>query len=295
MAARTVMGGIFVAILFLGTLYAAFAPLLQPIMLPRVQVPWFTGGTGIIEQYDLVKGTNVSDAVKFIDLNVTVKFGAIFVVFSNKPNLALQAFFEHGTNAPELETNYTFDGNNSLQVSLHGESGSLNLTLGKDYRYDGDLGLRFGAVLMELGQYSDVGKLAVRIRYAGGVLLNVTSGASFEQLDLSMDIGGLLLNINADNLGRNGAINTNITMGGVMTDVGIDTARVGVSYEAEVDTGGLTVDQTYFEGPVSSTHCSVRTHGYASAAKKLDVKANIGAGGGSIQQSMGFGFPGFST
>ncbi len=295
MAARTVIGGIFVAILFLGILYAAFAPLLQPIMLPCVQVPWFTGGTGIIEQYDLVKGTNVSDAVKFIDLNVTVKFGAIFVVFSNKPNLALQASFEHGTNVSELETNYTFDGNNSLQVSLHGESGSLNLTLGRDYQYDGNLGLRFGVVFMELGQYSDVGKLAVGIRYAGCVLLNVTSGASFEQLDLSMDVGGLLLNINTDDLGRNCAINTNITMGEVMTDVGINTARVGVSYEAEVDTGGLTVDQTYFEGPVSSTHCSVRTHGYASAAKKLDVKANIGAGGGSIQQSMGFGFPGFST
>ena len=295
MAARTVIGGVFVAILFLGLLYAAFAPLLQPIRLPRVQMPWFTGGTGIIEQYGLVKGTNVSDSVRFVDLNVTVKFGAMFVVFSNKPDLALQASFEHGANAPELETNYTFDGNSSLQVSMHGESGSLNLTLGRGYRYDGELGLRFGAVFMELGQYSDVGKLAVEIRYAGGVSLNVTSGASFEQLDLSMDIGGLLMNINADNLGRNGAINTNITMGGVMTSVGIDTTQVGVSFEAEVDTGGLTVDQVYFEGPVSGTHCSVKTHGYASAARKLDVKANIGAGGGSIQQSMGFGFPGFST
>jgi hypothetical protein len=294
MIARATLGGIFVAILLVGIFYAALSPILQPIALPRIQMPWSAVGTGVIEQYSLVKGTNVSSAVRFVNLNATVKFGGILVLFSNDPNLVLKAVFEHGPSASELDANSAPDGSDSLQANTYGATGSLNLTLGSSCQYGGSLNLRFGAVTMQLDQYSNIGKLAIKINYVGGVLLNVTSGASFEQLDLSMDVGGLQLNVNAENIERSGTITTNVNMGGVIVNAAVNTAHVGMSIEADVDTGGLTVDQTYFEGTVSNTHCSVKTHDYASANTKLDVRASIGAGGGIIQPSTSY-VPGFST
>lgn len=297
MLARTVMGGVFIAILFLGIVYAAVSPTLQPIALPRFNIPGFAGGFGgIFERYALVKGTNVSEDVKLVSLNATVRFGAIAVAFSNEPNLALRAVYEHGANASELEANLTTVSADVIQVSLYGDTGGLNLTLGSGCQYDGDLGMRFGVAIMELGQYANVSRLAVKIRYAGGVVLNVTSGASFEKLDLNVDLGGVQLNTNAEQLGRSGTINMNVNMGGFIMGVDVNTASVGVSLEADVDVGGLMIDHEGFTGNGTQTHYSGKTVGYGVAEAKMDVVVVVGAGGGILQhQSAQLKLPGFGT
>lgn len=297
MLARTILGGIFVAVLLIGIVYATVSPTLQPIVLPRFNIPGFAGGFGgVFERYALVKGTNASQSVGFVSLNATVKFGAISVVFSNEPNLALRAVFERGANASELETNLTTVSADSIQVSLYGEAGGLNLTLGSGCQYDGDLDMRFGAAVMELDQYTNISRLTVQIRYAGGVILNVTSGASFGRLDLNIDVGGVQLNTNAQQLGRSGMINMNINMGGFMMGVDVNTAHVGASLEADVDVGVLTLQHEGFTGNESQNHCSVKTEGYDIAEAKLDVKATVGAGGGILQHlSTQLKVPGFGT
>lgn len=290
--ARTVLGGVFIAILFIGFVYAVVSPVLQPISFPRLEIPGLgVEGEKVVDRYSLVKGANVSDTVKFVDLNVSMKFGGINLVFSNDLNLACGVSFERGVNASKLEAGYDeSDGGQVLQVDLYGESGGLNLTLGKSYQYNGTFGLRIGGATMELGQHANISKFAVLINI-GGLTLKISSGASFEQIDLSVDVGGLMLTVDADSLKSAGVINADVNIGGFTMDVDVNTSAVGVSLDATVDIGGLTVNHEDFEGQVSERSCSVETEGYTHAVHKLDIKATIGIGGGTLQKSTQYGFP----
>lgn len=296
--ARTIFGGVFVVILFIGVVYAAVSPVLQPIIFPRFEIPGLgVEGETVVDTYSLVKGTNVSDTVKFVNLNVSMKFGGINLLFSADPNLASGVSFERSVDASELEAGppVESDGGQVLQVDLYGESGGLNVTLGNSYQYNGTFGLRIGGVVIELGRYANVSKFAVFIKYFGGLTLNINSGASFEQIDLSVDIGGLMLTVDADSLKSDGVINAGVNIGGFIMDVDVDTGEVGVSLDATVDIGGLTVNHEDFEGQVSERSCSVETEGYTGAVYKLDIKAAIGLGGGTLQKTLPYGFPAFQT
>lgn len=292
--ARIIIGEVFIAILAFAVVYAALAPTLQPIAFPQIQIPWLpTGGNMENETYTLIKGTNVSQNTNFVNLNITVKFGGVYIVFSDRADLAFEALFQHTSNATNLQASHS-ENNKKLQVDAYGETGGLNITLGKSYQYNGTLNIRLGALLMTLGQNTNISRFAVDIRYAGGFALAINSGASFEQLDLNTDVGGLQLNVQAANLGRSGTINTRINIGGLSMGVDVNTGLVGVSFDATVDVGTLTVDQTGFIGSVSSTHCSVHTGGYSDAINKLEVKANVGLGGITLQRTIQ-SFPGFQA
>jgi hypothetical protein len=292
--ARIIIGEAFIAVLALAIIYAAVAPTLQPLAFPQIQIPWLpTEGNMENETYTLIKGTNVSQNTNFVNLNITIKFGGIYIVFSDSTNLAFEVLFQHTSNATDLQASYSQNGQN-LQVNAYGETGGLNITLGRSCQYNGTLDIRIGALLMTLGQNTNISRFAVDIRYAGGIALTINSGASFEQLDLDTDIGGLQLNVQATSLGRSGTINTRINIGGLSMGVDVNTSLVGVSFDATVDVGTLTVDQTGFIGSVSSTHCSVHTGGYSDAINKLEVKANVGLGGITLQRTIQ-SFPGFQA
>lgn len=294
-AVRTVLGGIFVAILLIGVVYAVVSPVLQPISFPRFELPWLgIEGEKVVDEYSLIKGTNVSDTVKFVDLNVSLKFGGINLLFSNDPNLACDVTFERSINASKLEANYTkSSGNQTLQLNLYGEAGGLNLTLGNSCQYNGSLDLRIGGVMMELGQYANVSKFVVSIKYVGGLDVKIESGASFGQIDFSVDIGGLQLTVDADSLKSDGAINVAVNIGGFSMNADVNKSNVGVSLDATVEIGGLTVNHPDFKGQISERSCSVKTEGYATAKHKLDVKATVGLGGVTLQKSTQYGFPSF--
>lgn len=292
--ARTVLGGIFVAILLIGVVYAAVSPVLQPIRFPRFEIPWFgVEGQKVVDTYSLIKGTNVSGTVKFVDLNVNLTFGGINLLFSNDPNLACDVTFERSANVSQLEVNHIESDGQILRVNLHGEAGGLNLTLGNSCQYNGTLGLRIGGVMMELGQYANISKLVVSIKYVGGAYVKIEDGASFEQLDLNVDIGGLQLTVDAASLKSDEVINAAVNIGGFSMNVDVNRSNVGVSLDATVDIGGLTVNHPDFEGQTSGKSCSVKTKGYATATHKLDVKATVGLGGVTLQKSTPYEFPGF--
>ena len=291
---RVIMGEVFIAILAFAVIYAALAPTLQPIALPQIQIPWLPSeGNMETETYTLIKGTNVSQSLNFAKLNITVKFGGVYINFSDRTDLAFEAVFQHTPNATQLDSSYSEAGE-KLQVNAYGESGGLNITLGKSCQYNGTLDIRLGALLMTLGQNTNISKFAVDIRYAGGVVLTIDSGASFEQLDLNIDVGGVQLNVEPDSLNRSGTINARINIGGLSMGVDVNTGQVGVSLDATVDIGGITVNQTGFTGSVSSKQCSVKTDGYNSATNKLDVEADVGLGGVTLQGTVQ-SFPGFTA
>jgi len=284
--ARTILGEVFVAILAFAAIYAAVSPILQPITFPRIQIPWFTDQANMVrEQYSLVKDTNVSQNVNLVDLNITVKFGGVYIVFSDDAQIAFKAVFQHTRETAELDASRFEDGN-KLQVNVQGETGSLNLTLGRNYQYNGSLSVRLGGLVMTLGQNANISKFAVQAKYFGGALLTIKSGASFEQIDMNIDVGGVQLNIDAQNVARNGIIKANVNIGGLSMGVQVDTAQIGVSLESTVDIGGNSVNHEGFIGSVSATHCSVKTLGYNSAANKIDVNANVGLGGVTLQQAI---------
>jgi hypothetical protein len=280
--ARMVIGEIFIAILVIGVVYAAVSPALQPIIFPKIQTPWFNQGNRVTDSYSLVKGTSVPHNISYVDLNATVKFGAISLVFSNDPTLALGATFDRAENASQLGTSRTTDGQ-VLQVSIYGEAGLLNLTLGTSYQYNGSLNMRIGGVTMTIGQYSNISKLSVRVEYIGGIILDIKDSASFERLDLSLNLGGIQLNSDANHILKDATINMNIDIGGAALGLGINTDLIGASLEANVDIGAITVNTDKFTGTTSTNHCSVKTAGYDHAAKKIDINAQIGLGGLTLQ------------
>jgi hypothetical protein len=288
--ARVVVGGIFVAIFVLGLLYAAISPILQPITFPQAQTPWFTGPEEI-ERYTLTKGTSVPQNVTFVNLNVTVRSGGILINFTDEPNLAFDASFTHKNDTAQLIAYYGLsDG--TIQVNAYGDAGTLNLTLGNSCQYNGSLTIKVGGILMKLDQNSNISRLAALIGYAGGAVIDVNDGASFEQLDLQVNVGGLQLNIDADSLKRSGTVNADFTIGGLSTGVQINAAQVGVSLNATVDIGGLNINHGDFVGDIEATYCSVKTDGYYGATNRLDINANVGLGGVALQRTL-LSIPGF--
>jgi hypothetical protein len=292
--ARTVIGWVFVAIMVIGVIYAAVSPSLQPIVFPKVALPWFAQATGASDYYSLVKGTNVSQIINYVNLNTSVRFGAISVAFSDDPSLAVGVRFDRGQNASALEISQAVE-DQVLNVSMYGEAGALNLTLGRSLQYNGSLNVRIGAATIKLDQYANVSKLEVKIEYIGGIVLDVHSGASFEKLDLAVDLGGIILNMDADHVAKDGAIDLSTNIGGVLMGINvINTSQVGVSLEGTVDMGGITTNNSQFTGTTSNTHCSLKTTNYYSADKKIDIEARTGLGGITLQPATQ-NMPGFSA
>jgi hypothetical protein len=290
--ARTVLGDTFIAILVIGVVYAAVSPALQPIIFPQIEMPWFNQGNKMTDSYSLVKGTSVPQNISYIDLNATVKFGAISLAFTNDATLAINATFDRSENASQLETSQTTDGQ-VLRANIDGEAGSLNLTLGTSYQYNGSLNLRIGGITMTIGQYSNISNLSVRIEYIGGIILDIKDSASFEQLDLSLNLGGIQLNSDANHILKDATINMNVDIGGAALGLGINTDLIGASLEGNVDVGGITVNNE-FAGTTTTNHCSVKTSGYSHATRKIDFNAQIGLGGLTLQPTTQT-FPGAYT
>jgi hypothetical protein len=292
--ARTVIGWTFVAIMVIGVIYAAVSPALQPIVFPRVDLPGFTQTTGASDYHSLVKGANVSQTINFVDLNATVKFGVISVTFSVDQNLAVEARFDRGQNASALEITRA-TRNQVHEVNMYGEAGALNITLGRSLQYEGSLNLRIGGANIRLDQYDNVSKLEVKIEYIGGVVLDIHNGASFEQLDLAVDLGGVLLNTDADHIVKDGEINVSTKIGGVSMGIDvINPAQVGISLEGSVDVGGITTNNSQFVGTTSNTHCSLKTANYQSEDKKIDIEVETGLGGITLQPATQ-NMPGFTV
>lgn len=294
--ARTILGVLFVSILLIGAVYAAISPALQPLSVPKLQIPGLdVEGEKVVDRFVLMQGTNVSETVESIHLNVTLMFGGVNLVFSEDPNLACNVNFERNINSSRLKASTTqSNGGQTLRVDLYGKSGGLNITLGKNYQYNGTFGVKIGGVTMKLGSYSNITRFAVSIRYFGGLMLDIADDAAFQEIDLSVDVGGLQLNINADTLRNNGRINGDINIGGFTMAVGVDTEEVGVSLDATTDIGGLNINHKGFEGPTSQSSCSVKTPNYSQAAHKIDTEFTVGLGGGTLQKSLPYTFPGHS-
>lgn len=214
--ARIVLGEIFVAVLVLAVIYAAVAPILQPVTFPQSQTPGFAGtGNMVIERYSLIAGSNVSVIVNSVDLNVSMKFGGIYIIFSNRTDLAFEAVFQHAQNTSQLQADYAQVAR-QLHVDAYGDTGALNLTLGRNYQYRGSVNIRVGGLVTKLGSNTNIQTLAVNIKYIGGAFVTVSDGASFQRLDFNMDVGGVQLNVDAKNLGRNGLITTKVNIGGAL-------------------------------------------------------------------------------
>ncbi|MBS7633384.1 hypothetical protein KEJ15_07210 [Candidatus Bathyarchaeota archaeon] len=152
-SARTILGEVFVAILLIGGVYAAVSPVLQPFRFPEIRLPWIiTEEDGIVDRYSLIREINASSSIKYVTLNVSVKFGALNLQFLDTPSLVCEASFRRNISMSALNTSYTETSGEHAAVGLHGEVGELNLTLGKNYQYDGVLDVRIGGMVAELGE-----------------------------------------------------------------------------------------------------------------------------------------------
>ncbi|MDH7563471.1 MAG: hypothetical protein QHH24_01105 [Candidatus Bathyarchaeota archaeon] len=292
-SARTILGWVFVAILLIGGVYAAVSPILQPIRFPKISLPWIiTEADSIIDHYSLVREINSSSSIKHVTLNVSVMFGALNLLFLDSPSLVCEASFRRNISMSALNTSYTETSGEHAAVRLHGKVGELNLTLGKNYQYDGVLDVRIGGMVVELGENSNISRLMLSIRYFGGLFMTVKNEASFEQIDMNLNIGGILLTVDAESLKKDGIINAGVNIGGYSMSVDVDTEKIGVRLNSTVDIGSLTIAHSSFTGSATKTQCYVETTDYTHATNHLNINAVVGLGGGTIQETQPYQFLG---
>ncbi|MBS7633385.1 hypothetical protein KEJ15_07215 [Candidatus Bathyarchaeota archaeon] len=125
--------------------------------------------------------------------------------------------------------------------------------------------------------------------------MTVKNEASFEQIEMNLNIGGVLLTIDAESLKKDSLINVGVNIGGYSMSANVDTKKVGVRLNSTVDIGSLTIAHNSFTGSATKTQCHVETTDYTNATSHLNVNAVVGLGGGTLQETQPYQFPGLSS
>jgi len=284
MTTREILGGIIIAILVIGLIYAAVSPIVSPAV-PVERKPVITEKT--------LYSTTVP-GVTFVNLNLTIKGGGVEVNFTDDENLVYRLRFEQDANqtAPTVEYGIVTAG--VLPVNVFAESADLYATFGSDCTYNGTLRVGVGALSLVLSEHSNVENLDAIVMYAGGLSVEVLDDASFNQLNLKIVAGGLMLRVDANNLQKSGSISARIELGGVIVQPISVGSNLGVSLTAFADIGGISLTPGDFVvEKQTDTECKIRTTNYPASTTKLDIDIFLGLGGGMINQGITF-FPTFS-
>jgi len=131
------------------------------------------------------------------------------------------------------------------------------------------------------------------VMYAGGLSVEVLDNASFNQLNLRMVAGGLMLRIDANNLQKSGSISARVELGAVMVEPISVGSNLGVSLAAFTDMGGIALNPGNFVvEKQTDRECKIKTTNYP-ASTNLDIDIFVGLGVGMINQGITW-FPTFS-
>jgi len=283
MTTREILGGAVIAILVIGLIYAAVSPIVSPAV-PAERKAVVT---------ERVLYSTTVPGVTFVNLNLTIKGGGVEVNFTDDENLVYRLRFEQDANltAPTVEYGSVTAG--VLPVNAFAESADLYATFGSGCTYNGTLRVGVGGLSLVLSEHSNVDNFNAVVMYAGGLSVEVLDDASFNQLNLKIVAGGLMLRVDANNLRRSGSISARIELGGIFIQPISVGPNLGVSLTALADMGGIALNPGDFVvEKQTDTECKIKTTNYP-ASTNLDIDIFLGLGGGMINQVMTW-FPTFS-
>jgi len=282
MTTREILGGIIISILVIGLVYAAVSPTVSPVAPPE-RKPIVTEKT--------LYGTTLP-GVTFVNLNLTIKAGGVEINFTNDENLIYRLRFEQDANvtAPTVEYGSAIAG--VLPVDVFAETADLYATFGSGVAYNGTLRVGLGALSLVLSEHSNVDNFDAIVMYAGGLSVEVLDDASFNQLNLRMVAGGLMLRIDANNLQKSGSISTRTELGAVIVEPITVGSNLGVSLAAFTDMGSIALNPEGFDVEKQTDRECKITRNYP-ASTNLNIDIFVGLGVAMINQGVTW-FPTFS-
>jgi len=277
MRTQEILGGIIIAILVVGVIYAAVSPIVSPIVPPEFREE----REKVITEKTLDSAT--VPGVTFVNLNLTIKAGGVEVNFTSDNNLIYKLRFEQDENvtAPSVEYGSVSEG--VLSVNLFAETANLYVTFGSGCTYNGTLRVGVGGLSLVLNEDSRVDEFNGVVMYAGWMSVEVLDYASFNQLNLKMVAGGLGLRVDANNLQKSGGISTRIEVGGFFIEPISTGPNLGVSLAAFADVGGIALNPGDFVVKKQTDRECKTTKNYP-ASTNLEIDIFVGLGGGLINQ-----------
>jgi len=283
MTTREILGGTVIAILVIGLIYAAVSPIVSPAV-PEERKP-------VITEKTLLSAT--VPGVTFVNLNLTIKSGGVEVNFTNDDNLIYRLRFEQDENLTAPTVGYGSVTAGVLSVNIFAETADLYATFGSGVTYNGTLRVGLGALSLVLSEHSNIDNFNAIVMYAGGLSVEVLDDASFNQLNLRMVAGGLMLRIDANNLQKSGRISTSIELGGLFIEPISTGPNLGVHVTALADMGSIALNPGDFVvEKQTDRECEIRTMNYP-ASTNLNIDIFVGLGVVMINQGITW-FPTFS-
>lgn len=281
MRTQEILGGIVIAILVVGVIYAA----VSPIVLPVVPPVFLEERKKVVTEKTLYSAT--VPGVTSVNLNLTIKAGGVEVNFTSDNNLIYKLRFEQDENvtAPIVEYGSVTE-TGVLPVNVFAETADFYATFGSGCTYNGTLRVGLGGLSLVLGEDSHVDNFNAIVMYAGGLSVEVLENTSFNQLNLKIVAGGLRLRVDASNLQKSASISTRIEVGGFFIEPMSTGPNLGISLAAFADIGGITLNPGDFVvEEETGRECKIRTTNYP-ASTNLDIDIFVGLGGGMINQAL---------
>ncbi|MEM3382909.1 MAG: hypothetical protein QXL52_00405 [Nitrososphaerales archaeon] len=279
MKGNTITGGIIITILLTSIIFTFTSSIFL-----ESPIKFGEDVSGVIRTYTLVS-EDVPGA-KHINLNFTVKAGRIYINFTDDSNLIYKFVFKQDKEAkrPNIE-NITF--NNGLLVNVMAESGDIKITLGNNYIYNGTLRVGLGGITARFSNYSNIEFFDLSAIYAGGVLVDIEDGASFDNFNLRVNSGGITIQIKANSLKKSSNISARVELGGVIINSIPVGMNLGSRLRAIADIGGVSINPGNFSIiKQTANEVEIMTNNYLMAPTKLDIEIFTGLGGTLINKNF---------
>ena len=276
MTTQEILGGIVIAILVIGVIFAAVSPIVSPIVPPE----FLEERKPVITEETL--GLATVPGVTLVNLNLTIKAGGVEVNFTSDDNLIYKFRFEQDENVTAPTVQYGSVSEGVLPVSVFAETADLYATFGSGCTYNGTLRVGVGGLSVVLSEDSHVDNFSAIAMYVGGLSVEVLDDASFNQLNLRIVAGALRLRVDANSLEKNGRISARIEVGVFFVEPISAGPNLGVSLLAFADMGGITLNPGAFVvEKETDRECRIRTTNYP-ASINLDIDIFVGLGLGMI-------------
>jgi hypothetical protein len=277
MKASTFLGGVTIFVLLLSLAVSGLTLTYPNLLLPEAEKPKET------VEYQMFK-TDAPE-VKAALINVQVKNGAVKLGFIKDENLIYKIVFEYSAEAAAPSVNQTIT-EGLLIFSAQLESGKAKIILGSNYPYTLNFFLSSGGLSAVLDENCHIETLRAVLLSGGGVI-KLSSGFHAKEIFIDLVSGGLTVNVDVPSLEEASRLYVNVSNGGVMippVKVGSD---VGLKIEAEIGSGGITLNSQGLEvTEYTNNKCLVQTPGYNLSKAKIDLKIKITNGGAIINKKL---------
>lgn len=278
MNANSVVGTLIIAILLGGVISMVAYPIFVEFKPKPVEKKF-------VKEFSLSEVANV----RKVNLNFLVKNGGFNLNFTAKPLIYKFKFTSKKPLSPIV--NHTKIGD-ILNVYVFVNSSDVDIILGSKYVYSGNFTVFLGGGKITFSRYANVENFDFTVNI-GGLTVNIFDNPSFNNLNIKILSGGVMLNVKTPALQKNSTVNVEVGNGGIIVQPVTVSNIVGCKIKGYVGVGGITLEPLYFAVvKKTGTECEIKTKNYEEAKTKLDIGLSVGVGGIILNKQFPFkGFP----